>query len=78
MDPENERCLCSPLLEDGNLSFQRSQPPPSLLRGNMSAWGWAVAYTGAVLEFGPVIVILLGRIQREESDLSQGRDHSGR
>lgn len=44
----------------------------------MSASGWAVAYTGAVLEFGPVIVILLGRIQREESDLSQGRDHCGR
>lgn len=78
MDPENEGCLYSPPLEDRNLSFQRSQPPPSLLGGNMSAWRWAVAYTGAVLEFGPVIVILLGRIQKEESDLSQGRDHCRR
>ena len=33
---------------------------------------WAVASTGAVLEFEPVIVILLGRIQKEESDWSQG------
>lgn len=75
MDPENEGCLCSPLLEDRNLSFQRSQPPPSLLGGNMSAWGWAVAYTGAMMEFGPVIVILLGRVQKEETNPSQGQDH---
>lgn len=34
--------------------------------------GWAVACTGAVLEFEPVIVILLGKIQKEESDPSQG------
>lgn len=41
----------------------------------MSAWGWAVAYTGAMMEFGPVIVILLGRVQKEETNPSQGQDH---